>query len=261
MIDVGNFTEALHAVTEIARTLEKPLTKEDIATYFSDMELSPEQYNMVYTHIAGIQAGTITDEEDGESSTESTLDDATSEDKSSDTNTAEDIFMSLPYVRMYLDDISTIPKLTDEELQLLYSRLTDGDSSAAKPVMDAWLKKVVDIAKTYAELDVNVDDVIQEGNMGLVEGVNSLLDGCESDIDQFLRMSIKSAMETYIDDTLEDDTLENSILGKIMLVNDAKEKLSMDLSREATTAELSEYTHISSDEIEDLFSLIKKKEN
>ncbi len=258
MIDVGYFTEALHAVTEIARTSEKPLTKEDIATYFSDMELSPEQYNMVYTHIAGIQAGTINDEA---LDSEITLDETSNQIEATDANNAEDIFMGLPYVRMYLDDISSIPALTDDELQLLYNRLAQGDSSAAKPVMDAWLKRVVDIAKTYAELDVNVEDVIQEGNIGLVEGVNSLLEGRDADIDQFLRMSVKSAMEAYIDDILKDDTLENSILGKIMLINEAKEKLCMDLSREATTAELSEYTHISSDEIEDLFSLIKKKEN
>ena len=258
MIDVGYFTEALHAVTEIARTSEKPLTKEDIATYFSDMELSSEQYNMVYTHISGIQAGTINDEA---LDSEITLDETSNQIEATDANNAEDIFMELPYVRMYLDDISSIPALTDDELQLLYNRLAQGDSSAAKPVMDAWLKRVVDIAKTYAELDVNVEDVIQEGNIGLVEGVNSLLEGRDADIDQFLRMSVKSAMEAYIDDILKDDTLENSILGKIMLINEAKEKLSMDLSREATTAELSEYTHISSDEIKDLFSLIKKKEN
>ena len=258
MIDVGYFTEALHAVTEIARTSEKPLTKEDIATYFSDMELSSEQYNMVYTHISGIQAGTINDEA---LDSEITLDETSNQIEATDANNAEDIFMGLPYVRMYLDDISSIPALTDDELQLLYNRLAQGDSSAAKPVMDAWLKRVVDIAKTYAELDVNVEDVIQEGNIGLVEGVNSLLEGRDADIDQFLRMSVKSAMEAYIDDILKDDTLENSILGKIMLINEAKEKLSMDLSREATTAELSEYTHISSDEIKDLFSLIKKKEN
>ena len=47
MINQDVFMDTLRAVKEIIRTSAKPLTKEEMLGYFSEMELSDEQKNMV----------------------------------------------------------------------------------------------------------------------------------------------------------------------------------------------------------------------
>ena len=43
MIDKTNFMETLRSVVELARTSNEPLSREEVMSYFSDMELTKEQ--------------------------------------------------------------------------------------------------------------------------------------------------------------------------------------------------------------------------
>ena len=47
MVDVITFMDTLHSVQEIAKTSPEPLSKEEIQSYFQDMELSEEQQEMI----------------------------------------------------------------------------------------------------------------------------------------------------------------------------------------------------------------------
>ena len=51
MLDKIAFMETLHSVQEVARTSLTPLSKEEIQTYFKDMELTKEQEEMVYQYL------------------------------------------------------------------------------------------------------------------------------------------------------------------------------------------------------------------
>ena len=48
MVDKNTFTELLHAVQKIAEASDKPMEKAAVLAYFKDMELSPEQEEMIY---------------------------------------------------------------------------------------------------------------------------------------------------------------------------------------------------------------------
>lgn len=254
MLSQDSFMETLHEVAEIARTSQEPLTSEEIDSYFAGMELSDQQKSLIYNHISAVQSGDIDDEENVEDTTTSTED----EDAKMQ---AEESFLDLPYVKMYLEDIEGLDSLDDDALINEYNKLLAGDESAVGKITDKWLIKVVDIAKKYASMDINMEDVIQEGNIGLFTGLNSLL-GCKKqcDVADYIEDSIKKAMELYIDDTLEDDTNENSVLGKIILVTEAKDALLKELGHEPTNEELSDYTKLDITEISDLMNLIKNKE-
>ena len=74
-------------------------------------------------------------------------------------------------VRMYLKEIGTVPLLTaDEELELA-KRKTEGDIVAKEKLIEANLRLVVSIAKRYTGRGMSFLDLVQEGNLGLIKGV------------------------------------------------------------------------------------------
>ena len=74
-------------------------------------------------------------------------------------------------VRMYLKEIGTVPLLSaDEEIDLA-KRKADGDEAAKERLIEANLRLVVSIAKRYTGRGMSFLDLVQEGNLGLIKGV------------------------------------------------------------------------------------------
>jgi RNA polymerase primary sigma factor len=74
-------------------------------------------------------------------------------------------------VRMYLREIGRIPLLTwDEEVELA-KKVEKGDKQAKKRLAEANMRLVVSIAKRYIGRGLDLLDLIQEGNSGLIRAV------------------------------------------------------------------------------------------
>lgn len=74
-------------------------------------------------------------------------------------------------VRMYLKEIGKIPLLTSEEERELARKSYEGDESAGQRLAEANLRLVVSIAKKYSGRGMQLLDLIQEGNLGLMRAV------------------------------------------------------------------------------------------
>jgi RNA polymerase primary sigma factor len=74
-------------------------------------------------------------------------------------------------VRMYLKEIGKIPLLSMEEELALAQRMSEGDEEAKERLAEANLRLVVSIAKRYAGRGMQLLDLIQEGNLGLIKAV------------------------------------------------------------------------------------------
>lgn len=71
-------------------------------------------------------------------------------------------------LRVYFKQIKRISLLSfDEELELS-KRIQDGDPKARQRLIEANLRLVVKIARSYSAPDVSIMDIIQEGNLGLM---------------------------------------------------------------------------------------------
>lgn len=79
--------------------------------------------------------------------------------------------MTLDALQLYLEEIGKIPLLTDSEVVELARRLEDGDPDARQRLVSANLRLVVAIAKRYQGRGVLLEDLVQEGNLGLIRAV------------------------------------------------------------------------------------------
>ena len=80
--------------------------------------------------------------------------------------------LSSDSMQVYLNSIADIPVLSAMEEQKLAEKFyRDGDLEAAQSLIVANLKFVVHIAKSYKGYGINLSDLIQEGNVGLMKAV------------------------------------------------------------------------------------------
>lgn len=255
MLDQNTFMETLHLVQEIAKTATEPMDRETALSYFKDMELSAEQQEMVYQFLMLPEEETaVPDEEDVRDAEEAAA---------SDTKTARH---STPHFQMYLDEVEGLKQLADSEEKELYRRLLSGDVAVIEDISHQWLKRVVAIAEEYKGRGVLLDDLVQEGNIGLLLGLNVLSKGQESDsgrkqvtvadVPELLRGAVRESMEQYFSEECGEDQENETIIGKVALVHQAQEYLTKEKGEKPSLRELSEYTKIPVEEIKDIFSLL-----
>lgn len=79
--------------------------------------------------------------------------------------------LSTDAIRSYLYEIGKIPLLTGEEEVILAKRYEKKDQEAGQLLITANLRLVVSIAKKYAKSGLELLDLIQEGNIGLMRAV------------------------------------------------------------------------------------------
>ena len=75
-------------------------------------------------------------------------------------------------LRLYLKDISQFPQLTPEEEKELGARVQQGDEDAFRRLIEANLRFVVAMAKKYSRSGYPLHELINEGNLGLIEAVS-----------------------------------------------------------------------------------------
>jgi RNA polymerase sigma-32 factor len=75
-------------------------------------------------------------------------------------------------VENYLAEISRLPLLAREEEHALAVRSAKGDLAASQRLAQSQLRLVVKIAHEYTRTHANLQDLIQEGNVGLMHAVD-----------------------------------------------------------------------------------------
>lgn len=190
MLDRNAFMETLRAVAEVTRTAQDGLSKEEILKYFEGMELSEEHVEMIYQYLQlppEVQTGEPETEEEEES--------VIVEEESQEQNV---------YFQMYLDDLAQIDEMSEDEMQEAYKKLLAGDGSVVGEICESWLGSIAQMAIPYAEQGAILEDVIQEGNMGLLLKLSELVGAGEvPGIDAILEGAVSAAMIAYTEENME----------------------------------------------------------
>lgn len=273
MVDKITFMETLHSVQEIAKASAMPLTKEEITSYFQDMDLSKEQQEMIYQFLQMPQEETDGEtEQQGGGSTgkggKSSL-----RSRSSQASGGSGKKTGNPHFQMYLREISAVPTLEREQQNILYQRLLEGEGTVMEEISHQWLEKIVQIAEEYVTPRVFLEDLVQEGNIGLLLGLGQLLGkaaayGIENGkclketqqkkLEEQLEGFAREGMEQYRQEIEGEADSENTILAKVSLIHEARKALAEENGTDPTVQELCDYTRISTEEIADILDLHEK---
>ena len=125
----------------------------------------------------------------------------------------------------YLNGGETLPApLSPEEEKELVAKLSEGDKSAREKLIEHNLRLVVYIAKKFESSNVDIDDLISVGTIGLIKAVNSF-DGnkqiklatyasrcIENEILMYLRKVVRTKSEMSLDEPLNVDWEGNVLL-------------------------------------------------
>lgn len=247
MTDQNTFMEVVQNVAAIVRTAEEPMTDEEILAYFSDMDLDEKQKKLVLEYIVTAQ----NDEEESSGETDfaqmSVEEDTEEEPKSK-------VF------RMYLDELSMLPAFTAADRAKLYERLAAGEAGVMETISTAWLKKVLTIAEKYMEPRLNIEDLVQEGNMALFLRLQDMLGQTpEGDVEEMLSAAVEEGILSYCSEMAGEREQENTLVGKISLVHEAKKMLAMERGSEPTVEELSEYTKMTKEELLEIEDFLREQ--
>ena len=190
MLDRNAFMETLRSVAEIRRTSTEPLSKEEILKYFEEMELTEEQTEMVYQYLLlPPEAQTAEPEPEEEEEPQQIVEEPEEENI---------------YFKMYLEELEQIEEMSEEEMQAAYKKLLAGDTSVIEAISESWLRSIAEMAIPYAAQGANLQDAIQEGNMGLLLKLYDLAGAGEvAAVDAILEGAVSAAMIAYTEENME----------------------------------------------------------
>lgn len=269
MLDQSLFTETIREVAEIIRVSPEPLTKEEILGYFKDMELSDEQQELVLEFLLNPHPDedeaededevqdNVTEPDVKESEADGVSTDA--EDKA-DTSDEENE-STVGVFQMYLDELKELPTYSVEKQKEMYAKLLDGDESVIADISNCWLPVVLENAKKLMESSDGecLEDVVQEGNMGLFLRLTQLCGTRELvDVESELAQAVENAMKSCILESEGEGESEDAMVGKIALVNEAIKYLTTENKAKPSIEELAEYTKVSPEELEEILLYIEK---
>ena len=158
-------------------------------------------------------------------------------------------------VRMYLKEIGKIPLLSSEEEVELAKRISEGDEEAKKRMVEANLRLVVSVAKHYLGRGMQLLDLIQEGNMGLLKAVEKFDHTKGYKFSTYATWWIRQSITRAVADQARTIRIPVHMVETINRVSRSPRALVQELGREPTLAEISQHLGISEEKIAEVMKI------
>ncbi len=252
------FEERLLQLKAFAKKKKNVLEPGEIADFFSDYELTDDNFDRIYEFMEqnGIDLLRIVEEEEADVP-EGEID--LSEEEEVD---VENIDLSVPDgvsiedpVRMYLKEIGKVPLLTAEEEIELAKRMENGDEEAKKRLAEANLRLVVSIAKRYVGRGMLFLDLIQEGNLGLIKAVEKFDYTKGYKFSTYATWWIRQAITRAIADQARTIRIPVHMVETINKLIRVSRQLLQELGREPTPEEIAEEMNLPVDRVRDILKI------
>lgn len=135
----------------------------------------------------------------------------------------------------YITNNNLFPEpLSQEEEKIYLEKYKDGDEEARNILIERNLRLVAHVCKKYSNSNVNIDDLISIGTIGLIKGINSYrvdkgvklatyVSKCiDNEILMHLRATKKIGAEVYLNEPIGKDKDDNEVTLIDILENDEK---------------------------------------
>ena len=161
-------------------------------------------------------------------------------------------------VRMYLKEIGKIKLLTPEEELETAKRMAEGDEEARKRMSEANLRLVVSIAKRYVGRGMQLLDLIQEGNLGLMKAVEKFDYTKGYKFSTYATWWIRQAITRAIADQARTIRIPVHMVETINRVLRTSHSMVQTLGREPTTEEVAKELHMDVSKVEEIMKIAQE---
>ena len=152
-------------------------------------------------------------------------------------------------VDSYLRDINSIPMVSpDEETELAYS-IQKGDEDAYRRLVEANLRFVVSVAKQYQSSGLDLCDLINEGNIGLMKAARRFDPTRGFRFISYAVWWIRQQIMAAISEQGRMDRLPLNQVGILNRINRARAQFEQENEREPSDRELAEFLDITPDRV------------
>ena len=264
-MNMGKFSEKLVELLELAKKKKNVLEYQEISDYFKDQPLDAEQMDKIFDFLeaSGVDVLRITEN----SADDLMLDDDMDIDGLDDEEEVEldKIDLSVPEgvsiedpVRMYLKEIGKVPLLSAEEEIELAKRMENGDEAAKKRLAEANLRLVVSIAKRYTGRGMSFLDLVQEGNLGLIKGVEKFDYTKGYKLSTYATWWIRQSVTRALADQARTIRVPVHMVETINKMSKMQRKLTLELGYEPSVSELAEALDMTEDKVMEIMQIARE---
>ena len=158
-------------------------------------------------------------------------------------------------IRMYYKDIEKFHLLSREEEVILAKRIANGDERAREELINSNLRLVISIAKKYLNSGMAYQDLIQEGNLGLIRATYSYDEKKGYHFSTYATWWIRQYIIRAIDNKLRIIRLPIAIVEKINQCKKVTFDLTKKLNREPKLEEIAKAMNYSLKKMKRLYEL------
>ena len=161
-------------------------------------------------------------------------------------------------VRMYLKEIGTVPLLSAEEEYRLAVRKSPGDEVAKQRLIEANLRLVVSIAKRYTGRGMSFLDLVQEGNLGLIKGVEKFDPEKGFKLSTYATWWIRQSVTRALADQARTIRVPVHMVETINKMSKMQRKLTLELGYEPSVKELAEHLDMSEEKVQEIMQIARE---
>lgn len=149
----------------------------------------------------------------------------------------------------YFKDVSRQPMISQEEEIKLTKKIKEGNEAAVKKLVEANLRFVISVAKQYQNKGLALVDLIQEGNIGLIEAARKFDETRGFRFISYAVWWIRQAIIKALSDQCRTIRVPANQVVCMNKINKAIEQFEQQHGRKPSTGELEELTNIDYDKI------------
>ena len=231
------------------------IAQRDIFALVPDTPENAELLDAIYTDMADNSIEVTVTEPDVEAFTDEWAEEEIEEDPALATAVYLDDDVADDSVRLYLREIGKIPLLSAEEELELAQRVVKGDRDAKDKMAEANMRLVVSIAKRYVGRGLDLLDLIQEGNTGLLRAVEKFDPDKGFKFSTYATWWIRQAITRAIADQARTIRIPVHMVETINKLLRTQRRLTQELNREPTNDEIAKAMEIDVDKVEHIMKI------
>lgn len=155
-------------------------------------------------------------------------------------------------IKHYLEEISKFPALTEEDEKRLGERIRKGDKEALQALVKSNLKFVVSYVKKYRGMGLGLLDLIDEGNIGLIEAAKRFDPTRGVRFVSYAVWWIRQAIIHALTLNSRITRIPQKLADQISLMKKKTAELKGELGRDPTREEIAKALGLSETDVEDL---------